>query len=76
VQRSKVYRLQGATFSAEQRTALRAIAGEHFLHRWRFEAALAEQSPAWRNLPATPANKLVNRRLMDQREEAYLLFQD
>ena len=76
VKRSKVYRLQGATFSAEQRAALRAMAGEHFLHRWRFEAALAEQSPAWRSLPETPANKLINRRLKDQREEAYLLFQD
>jgi hypothetical protein len=46
------------------------------LHRWRFEAALAERSPAWRSLAATPANKLINRRLDDQREEAYLLFQD
>ena len=76
VTRSKLNRLLDSSFSPDQRAALRAMMGEHFLHRWRFEAALVERSAVWRSLPATPANKLANRQLEDQREEAYLLFQD
>ncbi len=76
VARSKLNRLQGSSFSLEQRAALRAMIGAHFLHRWRFEAALAEASAAWRSLALTPSNKLANRQLEDQREEAYLLFRD
>jgi inorganic phosphate transporter, PiT family len=76
VTRSALNRLSGSSFSPEQRTALRAMIGQHFLHRWRFEAALAERSAAWRALPVTPVNKQPNRQLKDQLEEAYLLFRD
>ncbi len=76
VTRSKLNQLLSSSFSPDQRATLRAMIGEHFQHRWRFEAALANYSAAWRNLPTTPANKLANRQLVDQREEAYLLFQD
>jgi len=76
VTRGALDRLSGSSFSREQRAALRSMAREHFLHRWRFEAALAQRSAAWRSLAASPTNKLLNRQLKDQREEAYLLFQD
>ncbi len=76
VARSTLNRLSDTSFSLAQRFALRTMTGEHFLHRWRFEADLAARSAAWRTLPASPENKLFNRQLKDQREEAYLLFQD
>jgi len=76
VTRGALERLSDSSFSQEQRAALRSMAGEHFLHRWRFEAALSERSAAWRSLAASPTNKLLNRQLRDQREEAYLLFKD
>ena len=72
----KLQRLRGTSFTPQQRAALWSLAGDHFFHRWRFEEALHGESPAWRDLPETPENKLANRKLKEQREEAFLLFQD
>ena len=72
----KLHRMRGSSFTAEQRAALWSLAGEHYFHRWRFEEALHKESKAWRDLPETPENKLANRQLREQREEAFLLFSD
>jgi PiT family inorganic phosphate transporter len=68
-------RLADSSLSAAQASALRALAGRRFDHRWMLDDALGAIEAQWRSLPATKKNKLVNRRLQRQRQEVYALFE-
>ena len=72
----KLYGLDKSYFSPQQIAALWSLAGNHFFHRWRFEDALAAASPAWRLPPDTPENRPAIRRLLEQRDAVFLLFND
>ena len=60
--------------SAEQIAALRALAGQSFIHKWQLERALTEQTDAWRKRDASKLNKAFNKALHAQLEYVYRTF--
>ncbi len=73
VDNSKLWRLEGIV-SDKQLAALWPLAGKSYLHPWMLAEDMAEQSDEWKSLPDTKANKLFNRHLEEQRQEAFNLF--
>ncbi len=70
----KLWHLDAEPLSDEQRSAMWKIVGRKFIHRWMVDEALAEASDAWKSLPSTKANKVLNRELRRQREIIYDVF--
>ena len=66
--------LADTSLSDEQKKAVRALAGQNFLHDWQLDQALAKSSETWRTRPETIANKLHNNELRNQRREIYRIF--
>jgi PiT family inorganic phosphate transporter len=57
-----------------QVSALEALAGRSFRHRWQFHKALAEASPAWRPREDSKLNEAFNRHLAEQLAYVDALF--
>ena len=68
--------LADTSMSDEQKKAVRALAGRSYQHDWQLNAALSEESEAWRTRPDSIANKLHNTELRNERREIYQIFQD
>ncbi len=68
--------LSESSLSPSQISAIRALGGQTFVHRWQLEDALAAQSPDWQLRTATTANKLFNKDIEQKRLEIERLFAD
>jgi PiT family inorganic phosphate transporter len=74
INNSKLWLLDSKPLSDEQRAAMWNVVGRKFAHRWMVDNALAEASDVWNSLPATKKNKLLNRRLQQNRQIIYDVF--
>jgi PiT family inorganic phosphate transporter len=71
---ARISQLRGGFLSADQLGAVRRLAGQSFMHRWRLDDALIALSPEWAPLPDTTVNKIDNRNLDEQRRAVYNVF--
>jgi PiT family inorganic phosphate transporter len=71
---ARISQLRGGFLSADQLGAVRRLAGQSFMHRWRLDDALIALSPEWAPLPDTTVNKIDNRKLDEQRRAVYNVF--
>jgi PiT family inorganic phosphate transporter len=71
---SRFARLDRSWMTPAQLTALRAVAGRRFTHKWELAEALAEATPDWRFAEATTTNKVFNKDLRNKLETVYRVF--
>jgi PiT family inorganic phosphate transporter len=57
-----------------QVTAVAALSGRSFRHKWQVAEALAGLSPEWRTVEETKLTKLDNKRIRQQLEFVYRFF--
>lgn len=60
--------------SKEQYTAVAALTGRSFKHKWQLQQALTQHSAAWVMKPALPINKLHNKKLQEQLDYLFHSF--
>jgi len=66
ISRDGLQELDHKYLSAAQVTAVSALQGQQYQHRWQFEAALAAKSEQWKKKPAIALNKLYNKKLSEK----------
>jgi PiT family inorganic phosphate transporter len=66
-----INRINNASITADQKTAVRGLIGKAFNHRWQLEMALAERSPEWKPIPG---DKERNDKIMLDLDYVYRLI--